>query len=349
MLPYNQIITIESKAFQHLAGLRYIDLSFNKIEALKSNIFKNNSILRTIILNDNQIKMLNTNLFHNLRKLVNINFERNECADKIIAYKFRRELSTCYENCKTDEECKSNAAKELEAEKEVQSITCNYNQINWKNKKICFVANTELRSEIIYEIKNAEKKTKAVYFKSSPVVKIIPLKFFEVFPKLNLIAFHKSKIPILRANFFTKIFSKIKEILLKENGIQQIEDEAFYELEDLEEIDLSFNEIKSINKELFSHNPKLKVINLSGNQIFMIQRDSFGQHPDIEELNLLNNECIGKNFGCIFLGCPDIDTISDYLENCYLNYLEQEKKLDECKLYINLFFFSLTTTCFVIF
>jgi Leucine-rich repeat (LRR) protein len=349
MLPLNEIKTIEPEAFQHLTKLKFIDLSFNKIEALKSNIFKKNLRLESILLNNNQIKMLNTNLFHNLAKLVNLNFKRNECADRVNAYEFknlRRELSICYKNCESDDECKSNAAEELEAEKEIRSITCSYNQIKWRYKTVCFVANTELRSDIIYEISNAEGvvvqigasnqpktyKVEAVYFKSSPVVEIVPFELIEVFPKLNSVAFYQSKIPILRANFFTKIFSKIKEVLLKENGIQQIEDEAFHELEDLEEIDLSLNEIKSINEELFSHNPNLKVINLSGNQIFMIQRDSFEQQLSLMELNLLSNECISTKFGCDLFHCPEINETNDYLENCYSNYLEQEQKLKECKL-----------------
>jgi hypothetical protein len=272
-----------------------------------------------------------------LEKLVNLNFERNECSDKINAYEFRnlrRELSTCYQACKPDEECKSNGAKESINQKEIRSITCNYDLINWKNKKICFASKTELRSDIIYEISNAEGKADtitAVYFKASPVVEIIPFGLIEVFPKLDLIAFHESNIPILRTKFFTKSFSKIKEVLLKQNGIQQIEDEAFHELEDLEEIDLSFNEIKSINKELFSHNPKLKVFKLNGNKIFMIQRDSFKQQPNIEELNLLGNECINKKFGCNFIDCPELGKANDFLEDCFVNHFEQEKKLDECE------------------
>ncbi len=270
-------------------------------------------------------------------KLINLNFEGNECADRVNAYEFkhlRRSLSTCYKNCEFDEECKLKSVEEIVAKKEIRSITCNYDQIKWKNKTICTVVNTELRSDIIYEISNAEQKpskVEAAYFKSSPVVEIIPFGLIEVFPNLDSIAFQKSNIPILRANFFTKSFNKVKEILLKENGIQQIEDEAFHELEDLEEIDLSFNQIKSINKELFSHNPKLRVIKLDRNKIFMIQRDSFKQLPKLKDLDLLGNECISRKFGCQLIHCLGIDKANVQFENCYLNYMEQEKKLKECK------------------
>jgi Leucine-rich repeat (LRR) protein len=338
LLSNNLIKTIKPEAFQHLKKLKFIDLSFNKIESLKSNIFKNNRRLESILLNNNQIKMLNTNLFHNLQKLVNLNFKRNKCANKINAYEFKqlkRDLSKCYENCESDEVCKTKAAEELEAEKEFRSINCDYNQIKWKNRTSCFVANTELRSDIIYEISNAENRTdnvEAVYFKSSPVVEIIPLGLIEDFPNLNSIAFHDSKIPILKANLFTQSFIQIKEILLKENGIQQIEDEAFQELEDLEEIDLSFNQIKSINKELFSHNSNLRMINLSGNKIFMIQRDSFMPLSTLEELSFLGNECINKKFGCYLFQCPDINETNNYLEDCFSNYLEQAEKLENREL-----------------
>jgi Leucine-rich repeat (LRR) protein len=192
--------------------------------------------------------------------------------------------------------------------------------------------NTELRSDIIYEISNADNETIAVYFESSMLIEIIPLGFIEDFPNLSSIIFHESKIPILRANFFTKVFNKIKEILLKENGIQQIEDEAFHKLENLEEIDLSFNEIKSINKELFSQNENLKVINLNGNKIFMIQRNSFEQQPNLREFNLQGNECINRKLGCALQYCHVANETNEYLKNCYSNYYEQEKKSDECKL-----------------
>jgi Leucine-rich repeat (LRR) protein len=193
------------------------------------------------------------------------------------------------------------------------------------------VENEKLESDVIYEISNADNKTDAVYFQSFTVVEIFPLGLIDDFPNLDSIAFHKSNIPILRANFFTKSFSKIKEILLNENGIQQIEDEAFHELEDLEEIDLSFNQIKSINKELFSHNTNLKLINLYRNQIFMIQRDSFKQQPNLKVLDLLGNECINRKFGCRLIQCPDINKNNDYLEDCYLNYLEQARKIENGK------------------
>jgi Leucine-rich repeat (LRR) protein len=281
---------------------------------------------------------------------VNLNFKGNECADKINAYEFknlRRELSRCYESCKSDEECKLNAAEELEAEKEIRSITCDYNQVKWENKNSCFVVNTELRSDVIYEFSNAEEianKVRAVYFKSSPVVDIIPVRPNKVFPNLSSITFYESHIPILRANLFTKSFNKIKEIFLKQNGIQQIEDEAFHELEDLVEIDLSLNEIKSINEELFSHNSKLRVINLNGNKIFMIQRDSFEQLLNLLEFNLLGNQCISKEFGCEHFDCLQVNDANEDLENCFSNYFEQEKKLDECKLHTGQYF-SLRLHC----
>jgi Leucine-rich repeat (LRR) protein len=289
--------------------------------------------------------MLNKNLFHGLKNLVVLDLEQNKCVDNNNVYAFKdlkRELSTCYENCESDEECKMRSAEESEVSKETRSIFCNYDRIKWKNKKSCLFNNTELRTNLIYEISNTNDKAskiRAVYFQSSPFVETIPSEIIKDFPNLDSVGFQKSSLPILKAGLFSNSFKKIEEIRLKENGIQQIEDEAFQELENLREIDLSFNKIKSINKELFIQNPNLELINLFGNQIFMIQRDSFNNQGKLDGLNLMGNVCINTNFGCDFLGCADVDEIDKHLENCHSNYAEQERKLNECK--FNQLFFVL--------
>jgi Leucine-rich repeat (LRR) protein len=284
--------------------------------------------------------MLNTNLFHELKNLAILDFEQNECANNRNAYEFKdlkRELSKCYENCESDEECKIRSAEESAEPKESRSIFCNYDRITWKNKKSCLVNNTELRTNTIYDISNPDdeaSKIRAVYFQSSPFVETIPSVIIKDFPNLDSIAIHDSKIPILKAGLFTNSFKKIEEVRLTENGIQQIEDETFHELKNLREIDLSFNKIKSINKELFSQNSNLRLINLRGNRIFMVQQDSFKQQVKLEGLNLLENQCINTNFGCRIFGCAELDEIDKHLENCYPNYAEQERKLNECKFLI---------------
>jgi Leucine-rich repeat (LRR) protein len=335
-LTYDQINTIESEAFQHLRNLKFVNLAFNDIEVIKSDIFKENRKLEYIYLAHNKIKMLNKNLFHGLKNLAVIDFEQNECAEKYNAYEFKdlKGLSTCYENCESDEECKKRSMEESEVSKEIRSIFCNYNRIDWKNKKSCLVNNTELRTNLIYEISNTNDKAskiRAIYFQSSPVTETIPNEIIKEFPNLDSVGFQKSSIPILKAGLFTSSFKKIEEIRLKENGIQQIENEAFHELENLREIDLSFNKIKSINKELFIQNPNLKLVNLYRNKIFMIQRDSFKQQVKLDGLNFLGNECIDTNFGCDFLGCAELDEIDKHLENCHSNYTEQERKFIGCK------------------
>jgi Leucine-rich repeat (LRR) protein len=339
-LQYNHIKTIESDAFQHLTRVKYIYLVFNEIESIKSNIFKWNRNLENIYLAHNKIKMLNTKLFHGLTNLAILDLEQNECSDKKNAYEFKdlkKELAKCYENCELDEECKKISAEESENPKESRSIICNYNRITWKNKKSCLVNNTELRTNTIYDISNPDdeaSKISAVYFQSSPFVETIPSVIIKDFPNLDSIAIHDSKIPILKVGLFTNSFKKIEEIRLTENGIQQIEDEAFHELENLRKIDLSFNKIKSINKELFSQNPNLEVINLGENKIFMIQRDSFKQQVKLDELILAGNNCSDTNFGSGLAGRSKVSRINNRLKKCYSNYAEQETKLNECKFLI---------------
>ncbi len=340
-LKFNEIRIIEPEAFQYLTRLKEIDLSYNGLEALKFDIFKSNRRLKNIYLENNKIKMLNTNLFHKLNNLLYLDFEKNDCIDRIFVRSefknIKKELSICYKNCESDEECNESSSGNSGGKKETRVISCTLNIISWKNKKICFMNDTELRSNVIHEIcgiGNKADKITAVYLKSSRVVEIIPTEIVQTFPNMDSIAFEKSNIPILKAKIFTSNFRKIEEILLKENGIQQIEDEAFHELENLREIDLSSNNIKSINKEIFIHNSNLRTINLYGNKIFLIQRDSFKRQVKLEELSLLGNECISTNFGCDFENCQDVEKIDDYLENCHLNYTKQETKLHDRKLFL---------------
>ncbi len=112
-LVMNQIVSIESLAFEHLKKLKWLDLQQNQIQALPFNQFHNNPSLIYLRFSTNQIKLISPNLFNNLNHLKTVDFSGNLCVDKKLGCEtcsvgqtdLDSRLSTCFQNCLQDSDC----------------------------------------------------------------------------------------------------------------------------------------------------------------------------------------------------------------------------------------------------
>jgi Leucine-rich repeat (LRR) protein len=113
----NKIETIEANAFQHLPKLKWISFFDNRLRSLPQQLFKNNPELILIWLHSNQINSITPDFFKNLNKLQLVGFENNQCTRKLFGCwsgscsvtqsQLDSGLSTCYGNCRNNEECAS--------------------------------------------------------------------------------------------------------------------------------------------------------------------------------------------------------------------------------------------------
>jgi Leucine-rich repeat (LRR) protein len=137
-----------------------------------------------------------------------------------------------------------------------------------------------------FNCSNEEKlKTSAICFVCCDI-DFIPLEIFQEFPNLKLLFIRLSNLPIIKANLFTEEFIKIECLYLKDNNIQEIEEDAFSELKELKLIDLSGNEIESIRHDIFKNNLKLEMIDFTFNDIKLLNVDLFKNLVNLKELSI---------------------------------------------------------------
>ncbi len=129
-------------------------------------------------------------------------------------------------------------------------------------------------------------------------VDFIPSEVVDQFPNLIELEIRGSDVPIIKNDFFSSKFDKIKRLEIVGYRTVFIEEKAFTHLKNLEELELYVNKIKSLNFALFSNNRKLKRIDLSDNQITAIHPKLFENLNHLSFIDLGLNECIDKKFGC---------------------------------------------------
>ncbi|PIK53901.1 hypothetical protein BSL78_09219 [Apostichopus japonicus] len=81
----------------------------------------------------------------------------------------------------------------------------------------------------------------------------------------------------------------LRLIDLTSNGIFQINDATFEELQTLETLRLPFNNLRAITVDLLSGLRSLEVLDVSNNVIDRIDPGSFDHLPNIKEINLRSN------------------------------------------------------------
>uniref|UniRef100_T1J163 LRRCT domain-containing protein n=1 Tax=Strigamia maritima TaxID=126957 RepID=T1J163_STRMM len=99
----------------------------------------------------------------------------------------------------------------------------------------------------------------------------------------------------LDGNQVTKIgkrdlpFSHLVELILENNGIDEIQHGALDNLRNLEMLILSDNKLSEIDEKLFQNNPHLIILDLSFNQLRYLPATIFHSLKSIEEIHLNNN------------------------------------------------------------
>ena len=112
-------------------------------------------------------------------------------------------------------------------------------------------------------------------------------------------------------------YPNLKQINLNENQIQEIEKDTFKNLTKLETIQLSMNKILIIEANIFSSLKSLKKIDLSSNQIYSIRKDLFKDLVTLEEIYLNDNNLsfIDKEMFNGLLSLTKIDLGENQIQN----------------------------------
>jgi Leucine-rich repeat (LRR) protein len=174
-----------------------------------------------------------------------------------------------------------------------------------------------------------KRNTARILFYNIGRVAHLPRNLFKEFQNLKKLDIWFSEIPILRNNFFNPEHNKFNELVLRNNRIKMIEENAFAKLKNLESISLINNDIKTLPAKLFLNNHKLKGINLSRNEIKRIHPGTFKNLNLLEQVDLRWNECFDQKIGCLDWWCTNLTELDRSLQPCYENYTKNFNLLKE--------------------
>jgi Leucine-rich repeat (LRR) protein len=205
----------------------------------------------------------------------------------------------------------------------------------------CKVRNVDLSKNTINDkflfsgTQEQKENTTRIWFQRSGRVAHLPHNLVEEMPKLILLRIFFSVIPIVKNNLLGPQFSWIEWLVLVENKIKFIEDQAFQHLLNVTIINLEGNEIHSLAAGLFEHNRKLEEVDLSRNNIKMIAPEVFQNLNQLRWVDLVLNDlkrnpCVNK-----IIACSNCDTeiyhteLNRELQDCYDNHKKSLDWLDE--------------------
>jgi Leucine-rich repeat (LRR) protein len=205
-------------------------------------------------------------------------------------------------------------------------LECYHEWSDNKNSKICQVYRFDLSNiyrEEVFEVSalgGGISKTTAFGFLESPRIDFIPEAVVDKIPNLIELKIEDSIVPIIKNDFFTSKFHKIKLLTIMNSQTEFIEEKAFQHLKNLIELVLRDNNIESLSSALFSNNRKLKHIDLSNNRIVAISSKLFKNLIQLTRLELEGNKCVNEKLGC---------------KNCKIDHEELDRELAAC--YFNCF------------
>lgn len=120
-------------------------------------------------------------------------------------------------------------------------------------------------------------------------LKVLPApEMFTALKKLTYFSVKYAEIVVLPSEVFGRSGS-LSEIMLKDNGIRELDRAAFSGLKNLTKISLSDNLLKEINRHVFLGLPKLGGLYLDRNEIRVVHDRAFVELGALEELDLKRN------------------------------------------------------------
>ncbi|GFR22680.1 uncharacterized protein TNCT_342671 [Trichonephila clavata] len=109
-------------------------------------------------------------------------------------------------------------------------------------------------------------------------------------PNLKYVDFSYNQLEILDGGTFPPQLKELNKIVLSNNQISRVHDNAFSNLQQLNHLDLSRNRIKALSRKIFkSPDLSLNIIDLSYNSIHTLPEDIFHLMSALKEVKLSHN------------------------------------------------------------
>lgn len=178
---------------------------------------------------------------------------------------------------------------------ETKTVTCDFSEdVYWfysdEKLKTCVIDSQMIDSKGFSILPTTQMKdVKAFSIANNNLVKFLPEKISNNFPKLLELSARNSSLSLLSRKSFEDL-KHLKSLNLANNKIKFIESDTFDDLKELEELDLSSNEMEYIDESLFSKLKSLKTLRLSGNKLHFIHPKIFRDLRNLQNISLSSNQ-----------------------------------------------------------
>lgn len=176
-----------------------------------------------------------------------------------------------------------------------KEVSCESNRSwNWGypvgNQKTCFIEEITIDSQGFSIASAEDEATGGIYFEENKQVSYLPVNVHKIFPNLMGLSAAECSIKTLTKENF-KNLKKLKELKLRYNQIEIIQNDVFEDLTSLEELDLGENKLSFI----FFACSDFSL--LAGNKINFISSINTFQHlKKLRHVWLRGNKCIGEDY-----------------------------------------------------
>lgn len=291
-LAYNKIKKIFAKDLLNLKELEKLDLTGNQIVEITSELFMNTLKLTVVIFRENKLYFIAADSFASLNNLQMVDLSNNECIDLMFTQSSTAAISQTLMN-ECGKPLKLCCQFEPINDKQVScgavdftSFSPNAALINVTSFDECIVEDSLI--DVRVSIRRSEEKDILKLEIIDQNVSFLPSnlgKFFFMIQNLTVI---RSNLLALRKEDISDLISLIV-IRMPENDLKSFDVEVFDKTENLEFLDFSKNDISDLPSKLFNKLSKLKFLDMSFNKLVQLQADIFPEQNSLENVYFVNN------------------------------------------------------------
>jgi Leucine-rich repeat (LRR) protein len=243
-------------------------LSSNRIQSIETKTFETLNELESLYLNDNQIKEVSIDFSTSFKRFKLLNFASNNCSIPSFPENSLKQIET---------EIIANCPAPFE-------LICAFSN----ESTICSAINLVYTRPAV-KVQAFDANEVGKFIVDRQLLKFIPHRLAETFPKLERILILRSQLSSLTSKSFEDLV-RLKYIEILGNNLKSIDADTFDAVPQLEYLDLSSNHIRSLPKQVFVRLTLLTELRLSHNNIKVLESNVLPPNNLIKVFQINSNE-----------------------------------------------------------